>query len=792
MYTSMARELLFVGAALLAASNTLSAQRLLSTDERPVTGLVNSSDGVRRGTITGPFTTPFSTYRPMSIPAYRARVGADEPLPLADFSNVATAAGLDYLSYFSAAERSRLVRDGIVARPEMIGNFGAAYAHETSSRSLGSFVTVDAVAHGLRVAIDESVRDFARGYARDVIVRQYAMLSSAIQRQLDATSSHVVRRSLIQLLAYAQTGQRLLDSTLSIDNRVVPQVEQEISKIMVGRDLRESSVFAGRQIDYGLFRPDELHAGDPALHAFFAARQWSARVAFVVRGADGKLSAEDARMAFLLARIVSSLSHETDFDREHSLVQEPIALLSGGADDGLSWETIASSIRRYYGDLAPSDAEFVANDQEVVAVARFLSRGVQRGDDVVFRLYNWADARGSDTLNTVMSVPRGNPLTYRQLFGLAPGETTGAWFSSINRAFQYMMQPLALDVHRDDGLPRFVRSDAWRDRGLSSALGGLNDIARPVSTMTMKVVPKADRYASSVEITTDGYIEPAPAAWARIASLAGFLRTGLSKDAGMVSPLIVAKLADIERTSVRLMEIAVKQLEGAELAPEDRKVIASMRTRIVAYETVTESTGGRRSVTTPRDSRYRDGNGFPMAIYVVVPRNDGTPGLMLTRGAVYACVGGVDPQGHMRRDGRPDAWTETFVSTDRSFDLDPTKLVALVADLPADELSRRPTLRESSERVHSVELGLDHRNVSRTNGELWFNVTVPKHDRRELYVTMVDASGRVVRRMDVGRVPETGHVDLFAIDDLPAGRYQIQVEDALGQMLASGTVRVAD
>lgn len=790
MYTAMARRLFIGVIASAIALSSLVAQPLTLADNAAVTGARGASDALVRGVITAPISTGFATYRPYPLSRYRSSVGLTEAAPKGDFSNVSTAVPISFDSYFSDGERAILLREGFVARPEGLGNFGAAYAHEVSSRQMGSFVTVDAVAHGLRVTVDEALRDLEIGYATDAMVVEFATLSEDIAHQLDGAGSPVVQRSLEGLLGYAQTGQYLLNPALGLDPRVAKEVRDEVRKINAASGPAESSVLPGLQIDYSLFRPAGRYAADDRRTAFFRARQWSARVPFVLRDESGNVDAESARRAFLLTQTIASLAERFDFDERRQPLDEAIAFLTGGAEDSYLWSTVSSAARRYYGLLARMGTAWLDSDAEIVSLTNYLGEGKTSGMPILFRLHAWSDGREGEPMAEFVRVASTNVSAYRSLFGLQRGETSESWLSSIRRSFVYVSQPLALDNNGDTGLPRFMRGNGWRYRGLASALGVAADIVLPPSTITMKSLPKASRYGGESAIGTDGYVEPNPEAWGRLASLAGYLRVGLGRVPGMIRQGLAAKLLDIERASARLMRISVTELKGGTLAPDDRDVIASMRTRVIAYETPVDPLLRQQGFTTPCVSSSRGGNGYPMAIYVIAPRNDGVQGLMLTRGAIYAYGDQVDPQGSQRRDLRPAGWTSAFVSPDRPFDVDAAKLVGLSSDLPVTPVEYTPAKGEATSTDRSAQLDVESSSISRAVGELWFRIILQRNDRPELIVTLVDGNEQVVRHMDLGRLVEKNRLELFTVGDLPEGRYALRLEDVLGNMLASARVRI--
>lgn len=207
------------------------------------------------GEIEASVSTSFGTYTPYTIPTYRLTVGLDEPTISSDFANVSTASGeFAWSDYFSAAERSTLRRNNFVARAEPIGSFAQAYAGNQDIE-LGSFVTVDAVLHGLRTTADEAYRQMERDQFAPNLSNLLATLAQSISGQLGGARSQASTQALTRLLAYTQTGQSLLDPSTSIDSRVKSMVTSEIAKIDAAQGRSASSIIPRLQINYAQFQP---------------------------------------------------------------------------------------------------------------------------------------------------------------------------------------------------------------------------------------------------------------------------------------------------------------------------------------------------------------------------------------------------------------------------------------------------------------------------------------------------------------------------------------------------------
>jgi hypothetical protein len=788
-----------------------------------VAGMAVQAQTVKVPDIESSVSTVLGTYTPYTIPKYRPQVGQSEPMVNGDLSNIATIGGeFPWGNYFSASERSMLQKNNLVARPEAFAGFAQAYSRALMSPELGSFVTVDAVTHGLRVTLDEATRSIERDFAAPTLASLLADLSRSLGGQLAAERNATIGDALMRLLAYVQTAQALVDPQAATNDRVRALVVAELDKIQSASGVASSSIFPNRRINYAQFAPVGYYKLDARLADYYRAKQWLSAVGFELRSASGSIDPRDARMAVLLARTMDILATGSDFQQRYQSVVEPLAFLRGNSGTDISWDMIAGSMRGYYGQFGSSSSESFADDKGLVGFVEYVNRElpteIAAGKDYSFRLLGRQMDAGASMLDALHSQKSGAMTIMATLgsdraAGVAGGRNDVVraflgersrtvpvenWMQDLDHALLYTLHPLVETPEALNNYPRFMRSTAWSDRGLTSAFGAWVSFQHSVAAMSMRQASTATAFGrrTAGDLESEGYVEPNPEAWARLASLAALLRSGLVDGAHgrLISRGVEEKLRDIENTSAELMRIAALELDNKMLSDAQMQVIGLMGTRIAAYETFTDKKllgNGSAVVAGVADGGVA--NGHPVALYVVVPRNDDMGGLMLTRGAIYSYYE-TDASDEAFRASlttskesvRPDTrLVSSYLSSDRPFAQDASKFQSVAGELPTST-AYVPTPAERKRSLPNVKLDMESNVVRRSAGELWFTVRAPRLDGSDIVVNVVNSSGQMVYRSYPVRIDHGERYDMVPIDDLQSGQYFIRITDGLDQTLASG------
>jgi hypothetical protein len=389
--------------------------------------------------------------------------------------------------------------------------------------------------------------------------------------------------------------------------------------------------------------------------------------------------------------------------------------------------------------------------------------------------------------------------SYRRVFASRPAE---AWIGNLESALLYTVQPIATAADRTNGQPKFLRSDAWTDLGALRSLGAWADFRHDLTLLPMKTIRVSGGISNMRgELGSPGYVEPVPEAWARVAALAGYIRGGLSRDhvRGIIGPKLDARLRDIENTAARLMQIATSELANRELTSDQAELIVSMPARIAAYESFTDAklAGGGAPIVAGASGVGRvPATGHPMTVFAIVPRTDGSGGLMLTRGGVYTYFETENPVAFVRsiNSGSGEVAqvlsVSSFVDRQRSFSQNASKFEAIEGAIPAVAAAYVPTREERKRMAPTAELHMESNTVRRSEGELWFTVKAPLLEGSDVIISVMNSGGREVYRMPPVRLEGGERYDLIRAESLQPGLYFVRVTDHSGRTLASGRFAV--
>jgi hypothetical protein len=770
-------------------------------------------------TIQAPVSTGFGVYTPVVASPTRPEAGLSEPAVSAGFSNVTTAGGrFPWNNFFSQPERSLLERNDFVVRPEAFGSFGELYNKSSGGQEVGSFVTVDAIVHGLRITVAEAQRRLEREYMAPTLTSVLGTLSRTIVGQLASERDPRITASLTRVLAYVETGRVLADADVEVNARVRDVVQAEVGRIRAAAGVATSSVFPGRRIDYAAFAPSGHYRLNETFGGYYRARTWLSTVGLSLEDADGDLDADEARMATLLARAIDAAASEDRFAERYLDLYELSAFLGGRNESDITWDMLSGALRGYFGRVMTGATSAMASDSVMLDLARYTQTQLPSGTGArMLRLMPLASQRGivdrldgrsrmapstavsAAVLSNVGAADARTAESLRRSFATRVKED---WVQSLEWTLLYTLQPLVETPAESSGYPRFLRTDAWRAMRTASALGAWADFQHPLSTVAIKPIRVGASAAESGELATSGYVDPTPEGWSRVASLAAFLRDGFTSQrfGGAIGRDLESRFRDIENTSARLMQIAAAELSGRDLSSAQLELIETMPSRIAAYETFSDrslSDGAPIVAGIAPGSGLMPATGHPLALYVIVPRNDGVGGLMLTRGAVYSYyeVDG-DAAGWMRAitsgsgDMRPSgSFTSAFLAGGRSFSQDARRFQVVESPLPMS-VAYTPTKEEKKQRLFTVDLDMESNSVSSSTGELWYTVRAPELDGVDIIVSVLNTSGREVYRTNPARIESGKRYDVIRVEDLQPGQYFIRVTDYTDRTLASGRFMV--
>jgi hypothetical protein len=226
------------------------------------------------------------------------------------------------------------------------------------------------------------------------------------------------------------------------------------------------------------------------------------------------------------------------------------------------------------------------------------------------------------------------------------GIEVNEWEQNLYFRWLYSLLPL-LEEKEEKMFPEFMRSGAWLDKELQTALGSWAELRHDTILYAKQSYTMGVTSAPMRPVMTRGYVEPYPDVYGRIYEMIANLRDNLD-DLEIEVEGVSEKMEDFEELLAGLAEISEKELDGEELDDEEYDLIWRIGDRLASLKDFPSKIMERISSEEVDDKMdiiadvHTDGNtsqvlevgvGNPFNIYVVVEDENG---LKLCRGAVFS------------------------------------------------------------------------------------------------------------------------------------------------------------
>jgi hypothetical protein len=153
-----------------------------------------------------------------------------------------------------------------------------------------------------------------------------------------------------------------------------------------------------------------------------------------------------------------------------------------------------------------------------------------------------------------------------------------AWTQNLYYLWLYTLLPLLNE--KGDEYPTYMRSDAWSDKELNTALGSWAELRHDTILYTKQpysIGPGAEGFV--------GIVEPNPDLISRLYSLVKLLKEGLtSRGLLEVDDPLMLKMNNFENLMLSFMTMIEKELRGEALSYEERETIFYIYDRLMEFE----------------------------------------------------------------------------------------------------------------------------------------------------------------------------------------------------------------
>jgi hypothetical protein len=593
----------------------------------------------------------FAAYVPVSV-------GVEPAVP-AYTPDLDTVANPGIVARLNDAQRAALEANGFVVVPQGYEQVYQIYQNAEDS-GIPAFVTTDAVLHAYHILYDYALRlAEIKHFIADLEPLNAGLLAVAEADYGAATGP--VQQAAWQNLAFFGVATKLLTPDADVPAPVRDVVEEELALIEAHGGFSLSPIF-GYTEDYSQYVPRGHYTRNEDFERYFRAMMWYGRMSFhlTVPG-DPQTAQRETRGALLIVRALynTQISGEPALDTWER-IYEPTAFFVGTADD-LTVHDYAAVANQVYGGLPDPAAladeakldEFIAaakvlrppaivggfvtdqeDPEEVTTGFRFMGqrfipdsyvfqqlvynqvglylgsgapftmspsqagpiRGFPRGLDVIAVL-------GSDRALEILTA-EGDTEYDGYAEQLAKLQTEFAalpeeqWTENLYWNWLHTLRPL-LEV-KGEGYPAFMQSPAWADKDLHTWLGSWAELRHDTILYAKQSYTV---FATSVQLEPEpaqGYVEPQPEVYARLAALTAQMRAGLG-DRDLLGGEMAEKMAQMEQLLLALKTISEKELNGERITDEEYTLIRFIGSTLENLTTFSEEIEGQ--ITSQADER---------------------------------------------------------------------------------------------------------------------------------------------------------------------------------------------
>ncbi|MGB9633179.1 MAG: DUF3160 domain-containing protein, partial [Chloroflexaceae bacterium] len=543
----------------------------------------------------------FAPFQPPPV-RVEARVRA-EPVA-ADLSNVILSVPL------SPEQRARVAANGFVVSPGETKEFYELYERARYD-NIPVFVTSDSLLHVYHLLFDKTLRRAEMTAFIPMLKRLDAELLRTSVAQYEALAGTPWADAARRNAAYFAVALKLLEPDWEVPAGLRDLAEPDLAAIAAHDRISPSAIFPGIEPpgeDWSQYVPRGHYTKNEDLKRYFQAMMWHGRLTF---RASNTLETQQAALLTLAYQRTSV--DGLPADQVWAGIYEPTVFFVGRSDD-LTPREYGEALAAAYGPVSdPRDlldpAKFAAFQAAVKEQRSPQIMGMATGEplestkglrlmgqrfvpdafvfqklvhgNVPFRMLprslDFFAAIGSDRAlkhledlgDTGLPKYRANMDALRADFA---GYDEATWTQNLYWSWIHSLRPLLEPV--GEGYPAFMRSEAWLDKQLTTALGSWTELKRDTILYARQVYVERgyDALQPPEPERAKGYVEPVPELYARVAGLSRLTIEGLAAR-GLLAEEDRALLEAMERLALRLQTMAEKQLRGEALSDEEYELI---------------------------------------------------------------------------------------------------------------------------------------------------------------------------------------------------------------------------
>lgn len=517
----------------------------------------------------------------------------------ADFKEVVNKGRFNAAATLNKAQRAKLQQNLFVVTPTDDLQLYWVYG-SNDYRDLPSLVTCDTVLHLYHVFYDAALRGTEQSFLMPKAKRLTTNMLNLSLQQYSAAQGADMREAALKNVAYFAVAQHLLDVpvTQKLPPVATEMVKAELNRITAASGSAISAIFPYK-VDYSQFIVRGHYTKSELLKRYFRVMTWYGLMPISLSDRQGRPIPLGIRQALLLSSALKTGSNTVDW----TAIYEPTSMFVG-TSNMLTPGEIDSVASKVFGVGEPDPGRFALFVQRLKSLRTAKIQAVTRDPDasaseVQLRFMGRRYIPDSEMLQKVSDQERlmpngldvmailgslraaaildGSPAKYnpRAWQGYLPARRAlslkfastpaSSWTSNFYWSWLNALRPLLETLGSD--YPSFMRSQAWADKSLSTALASWTQLRH--DTILYGEQSGAEMGdGDEPQPYVPGFVEPRVEVYSRLLALAKMTRTELQKR-GMISEDARESFVSYEGLLDFLRAVSVKEMAGHALTKKE-------------------------------------------------------------------------------------------------------------------------------------------------------------------------------------------------------------------------------
>jgi len=601
--------------------------------------------------------------------------------------NLSNVVNLKQFGKFGPEQMKMLEQNGFAVFPSRDEQLFYVY-EDNQYKKIPSFITTDSVLQVYHIYFDYSLRTLEYEKLLGILEKLTEnMLNKSIGIYGSIKNPNVKKASL-KNAAYFAVAQLALGKPLpkSLPPEVKKLAEEEFKLLSSQGGFEKSEIF-GFKLDYSQYTPRGHYTRNSDFRRYFKTMMWYGQVPFpMVSVKNGQISGTETTIQALLMTYTTFIKNGAGSDIElWEKIYDPTVFYVGSSDD-LQLYDLSNLLVKVYGkepDINTFDRKdkleqlykevkklpepaikpayttvdtptgkqfrfmgqrYIPDSEIMQELVTPIKRPFPKGLDVMGVL---GSERAYDLLiNTYKTDKKWSeyPSRFSKLKKRFAAVTGEKWRSNMYYGWLWVLKSFTGTY--GNGYPSFMRTTAWKDKSLNTALGSWAELRHDTILYAKQSGAECGGGEEEAPPVVKGYVEPNIDVYEKLLWLTKYSRTNLNQK-GILPMALEEKMYGFEDMLEFLTRCSIKELRNEELTREEYD-------QLLVYggllESLTISLAGGSNwyeITSDADKNMavigdvhtvpgwylEEGVGYASHIYVVVPIGGK---LYLTRGAVFS------------------------------------------------------------------------------------------------------------------------------------------------------------